>query len=436
MSATMKKKAPALALAVERFELSCGAKLFVSPRPGAPVTAAQIHMRGGHSLDAPELGGVAYLAGRLVDQGTKHQTADELALELDPFGGTIQGDSSGVSGQIVSEKWQLLLKRMSSAVLEPSYPKARVELQRGRVLDRLELEADDPRSQAMMSFRELIFGDHWLGSPHYGTHESVSQIQRKHLVAFHKKNWVAARAVISVCGDVDPAAVKRLFERELSSWRTGKRLGPPDQTFPERGQRTAAFKASRKQVHLFLGHLGCRISDPDYAALVVMDHVLGTGPGFTNRISRRLRDEDGLAYSVNASIHNSAGNLPGAFTAYIGTSPEHTGRALKGFIEEMRRMQDEPVGAAELDVAKSYLTGSFGLGFERSGRRASFLISQYRFGLPDDHLTSLPARFAAVTAADVQGAAQRHLFPDDCCLASGGPLSKRDLKQALTEAVG
>lgn len=430
------KAAPAISMQVERFELSCGAKLFVSPRPGAPVTAAQVHMRGGHSLDAPDLGGVAYLTGRLVDQGTKQQTADELALELDPFGGSIQGDSSGVSGQIVSGQWKLLLKRMAAAVLEPTYPKARFELQRARLSDRLELENDDPRSQAMLSFRKLVYGDHWLGQPHYGTHVSVARIERKHLVAFHKKNWLAARAVISVCGDVDPAAVKRLFERELKGWRTGKELGPPSQDFPLRAQRTAAFKAARKQVHLYLGHLGCRISDPDYAALVVMDHVLGTGPGFTNRISRRLRDEDGLAYTVNAAIHNSAGNLPGTFTAYIGTSPEHTGRALAGFIDEMRRMQDEPVGQAELDVAKSYLTGSFGLGFERSGRRAGFLISQYRFGLPDDHLTSLPARFAAVTADDVQAAAQRHLFPDACCLSAGGPLSERDLKRALARAVG
>lgn len=439
MSPALKKMkrgaAPAPKLDVVRFDLSCGAKLFVSPRPGAPVIAAQIHMRGGHSLDEPGLGGVGWLTGRLVDQGTKHQTADELALELDPFGGQIHGDSSGVSGQIIGSEWKLLLKRLAQAVVEPSYPKARVEVQRARVLDRLAVEAADPQSQAMHGFRELVYGKHWLAQPHYGTLESVAGIERKHLVAFHRKNWVAARAVVSVCGDVDPASVKRLMERELKDWRSGKELLPADQDFPVRASKVKAFKASRQQVHLYLGHLGVKISDPDYAALVVMDHVLGTGPGFTNRISRRLRDEDGLAYSVNAAISNSSGNLPGSFTAYIGTSPEHAGRALAGFIEEMRRMQDTKVGQAELDVAKNYLTGSFGLGFERSSRRAGFLISQYRFGLPEDHLESLPKRFAAITASDVQDAAQRHLFPDACSLSAGGPLSKKDLTAALKSAV-
>lgn len=434
MSASKLQAPPAPHIPVVRTELSCGALLFVSPRPGAPVTAAQIHIRGGHSLDDPELGGVAYLAGRLVDQGTRTRTAEALALELDPHGGSVHGDSSGVSGQIVSSKWKLLCERLAEAVTEPTYPKARFDSQRARLLDRLLVERDDPRAQAMLRFRGLVYGDHWLGRPHYGTADSVASITRRHVTGFHRKHWCAARAIIVVCGDVDPAAVRRVFEAKLKAWRTGRDLGAPDERFPARGARTATFHAKRQQVHLYLGHLGVRVQDPDYPALVVMDHVLGTGPGFTNRISQRLRDQDGLAYTVHAAIHSSAGNLPGAFTAYIGTSPEHTGRALRGFVEEMRRIQEEPVPAAELDVAKSYLTGSFGLGFERSSRRVSFMVSQHRFGLPKDHLEILPAKFAAVTAEDVQRAAQTHLFPDACCLAASGPLKAKEVKDALAAA--
>lgn len=413
------------------FDLSCGAKLLVSPRPGAPMTALQVHIRGGHSLDAPDLGGVAWMAGRMVDQGTKLHTADEIVDELEPLGGGINGDSTGLSGTIVSKHWKKLCMRATEMLTMPSYPKDRFELQRGRVLDRLSIERDDPRSQAMHGFRELIYGDHWLGRPHYGTLESMSRIERKHIAAYHKKNWVASRAVIGICGDVDPAAVKRLFNRALGDWKTGRDLGPVEEDYPKMKRRVAAYQAKRQQVHLFLGHLGVKIQDPDYPALVVMDHILGTGPGFTNRISRRLRDEEGLAYSVNANIHSSAGNMRGVFSAYIGTSPEHTGAALTGFMEEMKRIQDEVVPTPELDVARNYLIGSFALGFERAGSRAGYLIRQYRFGLDSDHLKTLPGRFSAVSAQDVQRAAQRHLFPDDAVLSSGGPIAKRALLVAM-----
>jgi zinc protease len=158
-----------------------------------------------------------------------------------------------------------------------------------------------------------------------------------------------------------------------------------------------------------------------------MDHVLGTGPGFTNRIARTLRDEQGLAYTVHASIHSSAGVLPGTFCAYIGTSPDKVRTAIDGMRREMRRMQDEPVGTEELETAKSYLLGSLALNFQRASRRAGFMVSMERHKLPADILARLPVEYAAVTPADVQRVAREHLFPDACCVAAAGPLGKREL---------
>ena len=43
------------------------------------------------------------------------------------------------------------------------------------------------------------------------------------------------------------------------------------------------------QLHFYLGHAGIRRNTPDYFKLLVMDYVLGTGPGFTDRLSSRLR---------------------------------------------------------------------------------------------------------------------------------------------------
>jgi len=198
--------------------------------------------------------------------------------------------------------------------------------------------------------------------------------------------------------------------------------------FPPLEPRVASFPASRQQVHLFLGHLGIERSDPDYAKLCVMDHVLGTGPGFSSRITRILRDELGLAYTVHAAIHASAGVLPGTFTAYIGTSPENLATAFDGFRREIRRIQEELVEREELELAKSYLTGSFALGFERASRRVQVLISAHRNHLPEDHLAQLLASFAKVTRDDVREVARRHLFPDASCLVGAGPVTKRELE--------
>lgn len=422
---------PELHVPIERSLLACGAKLALSPRPGAPVAALQVHVRGGPALDPPGFEGCTYLMAATLDQGTTKHDEEKIAELLEPAGGEVAADANGLQGTIVNERWELLAGLVAEMLLHPTFPARQVKTQKERLLHRLEIERDDPRRQAALRFRRMVYGEHWLGRPPYGSLESVARLEPRHLRAHHARHWVAARALIAFCGDERPRALRREFERLFRSWKPGTALQRRTGSFPAPSERIEHFRAERQQVHVYLGHLGIRRSDPDYPALVVMDHVLGTGPGFTNRISRRLRDELGLAYSVNASIANSAGRLPGVFAAYIGTSKEHVGTAIRHFQREMRRIQREPVPREELEVAKSYLVGSLPLGFERASRRAGYLVSADVHAFPPDALEQLQRAYAAVTAADVQRVANKHLHPDRCCLCAAGPVTKRELQRAL-----
>lgn len=426
---------PAVELPIVAFALHCGARLVVSPRPGAPVAAVQMHMRGGVALDPQGREGTAWLSGALLDQGTARHSEEEIATLLESAGGNLSGDANGVSGSIASKDWRRLVELVAELVTAPTYPAARVQRQRQRMLDRLLVERDDPRVQGEHHFRRLVYGDHWLGRPSYGGLESVRRIQRSHLSAFHRKCWMPQRALFALCGDVDPEEVRALFDRRLASWKRGDDLPPPEPVFPPRAVRQSVFQSERAQVHLHVGHLGIRRNHPDYPALVVMDHVLGTGPGFTNRISKRLRDELGLAYTVHASIHHNAGIHPGTFTAYIGTSPQHVETALGGFLDEIRRLQAELVGDDELGVAKDYVVGSFALSFQRAVRRAAYMISHERHGLPPDNLQRMPRELAAVSADDVRRVAREHLHPGAVCVAAAGPLTEKDVRSAVERAL-
>jgi zinc protease len=396
----------------------------------------KLHLRGGHSLDGEGLEGTASLTGGLLDQGTAKHTEEQIAALLEPEGGSIHGDATGLSGAVASGAWTLLVRLACELVREPRFPADKVARQKQRLLDRLLIELDDHRVQTAQRFRRLVYGDHWLGRSVHGSIESVERIERKHLVAHHKKNWCPTRTVIAVCGDVDPTEVQKQFDRHLAGWKRKKPLGPPVQDFPELAPRSDSFYADRQQVHVFVGHLGVRRADPQYPALVLMDHVLGTGPGFSNRISRRLRDEEGLAYSVYSDIHSSAGLFPGMFTAYIGTSPEHLERAVAGLVEEMRRIRDEPVERDELELARSYLLGSYALGFERASRRVGYMISAERFQLPPNHLEALAQRFSTVTLDEVAAAARSCLHPSASCLAVGGPVERTRVEAVLADIVG
>jgi zinc protease len=399
----------------------------VSSRPGAAISAAQFNVRGAMSFDQPGREGTAYLVGVLCDQGTARRDEAQLADILERAGGHISGDTAGVSGSIPSSKWTLLLDLMAEVATVPTYPSAEVARHQQRVIDRLLVERDDPQIQGERLFRELVYGKHWFGKPASGTPESIARVRPSDLRSFHRKHWVGARTLIAFCGDADPGEVYRHLNRRLASWPRGKPLGPLDRTFPQRAVRTAAFHAPREQVHVYLGHLGIERNHPDYPALVVLDHVLGTGPGLNNRLNALLRDKLGLAYTVGAQIHGSAGVLPGVFSAYIGTSPRHVETALKAFRAEMIRLQKDLVPARELQTVLDYLVGSFALGFQRSARRVTFLLNLARYGFPDDYLSRMVEQLAATTSSEVRIAARAHLHPDACCVATAGPLTAREL---------
>ncbi len=178
----------------------------------------------------------------------------------------------------------------------------------------------------------------------------------------------------------------------------------------------------KEQNHIYLGHPGITRMDPDYYVLLTMDHILGTGPGFTDRISRRLRDEQGLAYTVYATISFSAEAEPGTFMAYIGTSPSNTDRAIEGFLEEMKKIQTEHVFREELELAQNYLTGSYVFHFETSTQLAHYLIHAERFDLGDDFLWKYPQFITSVTTDDIQRVAQQHLDPENYCVAIVGTI--------------
>ena len=415
-------RAPKIQVERERFELSCGATLLVHRRAGAPVTAVRVHIRGGPGLDPVGKEGVAYMTGAFADQGTDTKTDEDIAAIMEPEGGGVQGDALGLSGAVAGSGWGVLVDVLGELMAKASYPDALISRQLERLKTRLAVEAEDPRAQGGILFKKLVYGDdHFLGRSAYGTLESASKITADDLRQHREAYWCGKRAVIAVVGDVDPGQVRDRVEKAFAAVPPGTVYERSEPTFPVIDKRRAAFERERNQVHVYLGHLGIKRNDPHYVSLAVMDHVLGTGPGFTNRITQKLRDQMGLAYTVHADIHGSAGLLPGMFRAYIGTSPEHVQTALDGFLTEMRRVREELIPAEELDVAKSYLVGSFAMGFERSSRRASYLVSAELHAFPDDHLERLPAEFAAVTPEAILEAATAHLHPDQCAVAVSGP---------------
>src|ERR1041384_5463358 len=60
----------------------------------------------------------------------------------------------------------------------------------------------------------------------------------------------------------------------------------------------------------------------------------------------------------------------GSLRRVIGTAPENLDRAIAGLRDEIARIVENGVTEEELDIAKSYLTGSFAMRFQKNSQVA------------------------------------------------------------------
>lgn len=401
--------------------LQNGHILLAVQNPGVETFAAGVVLDVDVRDEADAEAGLANLLGDCLEEGTRKRTAVQLAEAIDGLGGTLTGNASGGSVQCPATESRQALRLLAEMVREPSLPARGTERVREEVLIEIRAEMDDPQTVASQRFRKEVYGSHPFARPVRGTLESVTGLGPQDLRHFHRRWFQPGGGYVAAAGPEEPERTLDMLAaafRGLSGRRSAhQRPKPP--SMPE-GIRDIHIPMKREQMHVYLGHPGVRRQNPDFYALLVMDHVLGSGPGFTSRISKRLRDEEGLCYSVHAAITSAAGEEPSCFTAYIGTSPEHRQKAIDGFLEEIVRIREEFISQEELHDVQEYLTGSFVFALERNTNLANYAIRAKRFDLGFDYLHRYPLLIRSVTVDEVKTVARRYLHPDKVVIVSAG----------------
>lgn len=178
-----------------------------------------------------------------------------------------------------------------------------------------------------------------------------------------------------------------------------------------------------------MGHLGVARSHPDFDALAVVDHILGSGPGFTDRLSRVIRDDLGLAYSVGGGMTDSADIEAGMLRIYVGTGPGEADRAVEAVLEQVRLIHDGSFSDEEVERARQYLSGSWVFDYQTVEQRAERLMELERWGLGLDEPIRWPDRVARITASQARHAAKVHIDPSALIRVEYGPISDRSSRQ-------
>jgi len=406
----------------QRVELPNGLTLLLYERHRLPIVVAEAYVRNVAMLEPEDKAGVANLLANMLQEGTKEHSGPEIAEMIEDVGGVLAMTGSGGSVKVLSPDRKVGLGVLFECLSQSDCPRDSLERVRKQMLGTIEDQERQPEERASSLYRELAYGKHPFGRSLLNEKGNIAKLSRTDCLTFYRKVFVPNNTLVAVVGDFDAKAVVEEIKELTKDWKKADlpKVEAPAVEKPAKFTQKILSMPQAQQLHFYMGHVGIRRDDSNYYKLRVMDYVLGTGPGFTDRLSARLRDRQGLAYTVSANITDTAEEQPGLFTCYIGTDPKNFHKVKTQFLEELNRIRDEEPTKSEVEDAKLYLIHSLPLRFTSDAAIALQLLFIERNHLGLDFFEEYVKGVEAVTPADVQAVAKKYLDPAHMVLVAAG----------------
>jgi len=420
---------------VDRHVLPSGLTILTETLPYVRSVSLGYYLRSGSAVESEEHGGASHFLEHLVFKGTARRTTADIAKVIDILGGDVDAftgkEYTSFYAHVLDEQVDTALDLLTDIVVEPRFSDADVEMERGVILEEISMVEDTPDDLVHELFVPAFWPDHPLGRPILGTEETVLAISRDRILAHYAEMFHPSNVIFCASGNIRPEQVMPLLEKafpKVDHAPIRKEWNAPTPT-----QHVIVRKKTElEQAHLMLGSRGYPQQDEARYAAALLNTILGGG--MSSRLFQRIREQEGLVYSI-VSYHN--GYLNGGYEAvYAACAPKNVRRVLDLTLSEMKKVKVEGVTDEELASAKLHLKGSILLALESTVSRMSGIARQeYYFGeqfSPDDIIEHIDA----VTMDDIQSVATTIVDPDSISLTVLGNVRSAgmtidDLREAL-----
>jgi zinc protease len=403
---------------IHRQQLPNGITVLVTENPAADIVSARMFLQGGGRYEPREKAGLSHLVASVLTKGTQRYSSLEIAEQVESIGASLGTDSATdyflISVKTVSEDFPQVLALAAEVMRVPTFPENEVELERKLALQGIRSQREQPFNVAMDKLRHAIYGVHPYAMSSLGSEETVQNLTREDLVAYHRRYFRPDRLVISIAGRITPEIAVAAVERVYGDWQAAAENWV-EGDIPTVNTQPNFVKTMQEtqQSIVMLGYLAPAMpcdfdldgeAAQDYAALKLLNTYLGSG--LSSRLFVELREKRGLAYEVSAFYPTRLDRSH--FVAYMGTAPDNTQTALVGLKAEVDRVVEQPLSETELETAKNKMLGQYALGKQTNAQLAQMFGWYEAVGLGVEFDRQFPEQITGITAAMMQAAAARH----------------------------
>jgi len=383
-----------------------GLRVIVIERRETPLISAQLLIKNGGEVDAPELAGLADMTANLLTKGTQTRDATKIAQEIESLGGSLDSgarwDSSFASVGVMSSKIPQAMEILADVVRRPTFKSEEVERLRQQYLDNVTLALGDPGTIARFVAARVVFGDSAYGHPVSGTTESLTRITAADIAKMHSRYYRPDNAILVIGGDIGAKDGIALATKYFGDWQKPTTPMPSLSAAMEgagskSGRVVVIDKPDAGQAAVFLARTGINRKDPDYFRGIVSNSVLS---GYSGRLNQEIRIKRGLSYGAGSQLDTRRD--VGPFVASAQTKNESGAQVADLLLGEISRLSSSPPVDVELTPRKAVLIGNFSRNLETANGLVGQVGSLALYGLGLDEINQYINNVQAVSTGDIQ----------------------------------
>jgi zinc protease len=422
---------PARAATIQNIDLGKHAEVWFTEDHTVPIVTINISLPAGSAYDPPGKAGLAAFAAAMMDEGAGpldskgfHQALGDKAIG---FSARVERDYLVISITTLKENAPEALHLLQLVLTHPHFdaePLARVRTQ---IIQSLQQDEVEPARVSSRAFMRDFFGTHAYAHPTDGEIATISSITAADLRGFARSHWVSQGLKVAVAGDITAPVLQKLLGTTFTP--VSGHAPPPLPPVGRLGQPGVHVMAlAVPQPTATFGLPGIMRTDPDFIPGYVANYILGGG-GFSSRLTDEIRVKRGLTYGISTSL--SAMNRASIWVGSVATRADAIRQTVQVVKDTMANFADNGPTQAELDDAKTYLTGSFPLAFASNSGTAAQLGTFQRQNLDIGYVGRRNGLIQAVTLADLKRVSKRLFDPARLTVVIGGsPADNRPQRPA------
>jgi zinc protease len=382
----------------------------------SPTVAVQVWYHVGSKDDPPNRSGFAHLFEHIMFKSTKNMKSemmDRLTEDVGGFNNAFTQDDVTVYYEVVPSNYlETLIWAEADRLSGLNVDEANFKSEREVVKEEYRQSVlAPPYGKFEYLLQQKSFVAHPYKRPTIGSIEDLDAASLHDVQEFHSTYYRPDNATLVVVGDFDPKQLDAWVDKYFGGIAKPS-LPLPRVTVkepPRESESRVTEYGSNDLPAVGLTYLTPRESDPDSKALEVADAILSSGE--SSRLYHSLVYTQQLAAEVDANSETRE-DLSLFVLFAILSEGKKTEDVEKSLLAEIKKLQDAPVSAAELEKAKNQIVTEQLEKLETSNGKALALgEAAVLLGDPARVNTDLE-RLQAVTAADVQRVMKKY-FSDN-----------------------